>query len=124
MNVDPYDAMSTASRCGKKLPRIFQKIGTTSGAKVGVDPNRLKACVAFKAGGYQAPMNEEIFQTVLDALSHQQELSFPYLSIEARRDAAASSIAMNRLMRPSRATPSAALCRALKWELQFFRRLA
>jgi predicted DNA-binding transcriptional regulator YafY len=88
----------------KKLPRIFTKLGTTAGARAEVDSRRLKACVTFKAGGYQAPMNEPVFETVLDAVLHRRELRFPYLSLEVRRanaaqlsPAAARSLAKNPL---------------------------
>jgi predicted DNA-binding transcriptional regulator YafY len=73
----------------KKLPRIFTKLGTTAGAQAEVDSRHLKRCVTFKAGGYQAPMNEAVFERVLDAVLQRRELRFPYHSLEVRRADAA-----------------------------------
>lgn len=99
----------------KKLPRMLQKLKTTAGSKFSVDPRKLKQCITFKAGGYQAPLNEEVFETVFEALLSQQELRFPYLNLEARRAGARKPDAMEIASR--HVQPLHLLCWEYAWYL-------
>lgn len=69
----------------KRLPVLIRKLQSSSQAVSPEDLKRMRKCITFKAGGFQAPLNAEIFETVIHALMAQQELRFEYHGLEARR---------------------------------------
>jgi predicted DNA-binding transcriptional regulator YafY len=69
----------------KRMPTILRKLKASGAA---MDPAQLRAMrqsVTFKAGGFQAPVDQEIFETVLQALLKKEKLQFGYLSLDQRR---------------------------------------
>ena len=71
----------------KKLPRILRKLKAGAGAMNPEQLRRMRECVTFKAGGFQAPVEQGIFDTVLRALLEREELTFGYVSLTRRREA-------------------------------------
>jgi hypothetical protein len=70
----------------KTMPGILRKLKATAAA---LDPEQLKrmrGCITFKAGGFQAPLEQGIFDTVLRALLEREELTFGYVSLTRRRE--------------------------------------
>ena len=80
----------------QKMPAILRKL-KTSGASV--DPQQLREMrqrITFKAGGFQAPVEQGIFDAVLQALLKKEELHFDYLSLDQRRAVAAAKGAQGK----------------------------
>lgn len=69
----------------KRLPGLMRKLRSTSQAVSAAELKRMKECVTFKAGGFQAPLDPAIFETVIEALMREEELEFDYQTLEARR---------------------------------------
>ncbi len=69
----------------KRMPTILRKL-KASGASLDADQLRaMRKDITFKAGGFQAPVDQGTFETVLQSLLKKEQLSFGYLSLDQRR---------------------------------------
>src|SRR5262245_24950393 len=51
----------------KRLPALMRKLQSTSQSLSSEDLERMRKRITFKAGGFQAPVNADIFETVIGA---------------------------------------------------------
>lgn len=52
----------------KRLPALMRKLQSSSQALSPEDLKRMRKCINFKASGFQAPVDPDIFETVIRAL--------------------------------------------------------
>ena len=69
----------------KRMPTILRKLKSSGASMDSAQLRAMRQNITFKAGGFQAPVDQEIFETVLQALLKKEELRFGYLSLEQRR---------------------------------------
>lgn len=114
----------------KRLPALMRKLQSSSQALSPADLKQMQKCVTFKAGGFEAPLDQDIFLTVIDALLHGQELEFEYQSLDVQRAGALKIPTASGLMTPTdgmerlvdsegrrRVQPLHALCWEYAWYL-------
>jgi proteasome accessory factor B len=85
MSVQSFEAWGGLPQ-QKKMPGIMRKL---KAAGASMAPEQLKCMrerVTFKAGGFQAPVEQEVFDTVLAAVLERRELCFGYASLSKRRE--------------------------------------
>jgi predicted DNA-binding transcriptional regulator YafY len=70
----------------KKMPSLMRKLKATAAEMDPDQLNRMRRYVTFKAGGFQAPVEQGVFDTVMRALLRREELAFGYVSLTRQRE--------------------------------------